>query len=252
MLDVGHGLAVVISRHHQSVIYDTGSRWPGGDSGRSVIIPWLRWHNLTPRQIILSHGHIDHTGGLASLQQQWPGIAVRSALGEPAHLGCYRGAHWRWQGLDFSVLWPQPGDTGRDNNHSCVIAISDGRWRLLLTGDLETAAELKLIPLGGSGLQADVLQVGHHGSRTSSSPPWLRAVHGRAALASAARYSAWRLPAKAVRERFQHGGYQWWDTAESEQISVHFYRDRWAVSGFRQQIMSRWYHQWFGAPRDSR
>ncbi len=47
MLDVGQGLSVVISRHDKAIVYDTGLAWPGGDSGTQLLIPWLRWHNLT-------------------------------------------------------------------------------------------------------------------------------------------------------------------------------------------------------------
>ncbi|PIJ51322.1 DNA internalization-related competence protein ComEC/Rec2 [Erwinia sp. OLTSP20] len=252
MLDVGHGLALVISRGQRAVIYDTGKRWPGGDMGRSVIIPWMQWHHLRPDQIILSHGDLDHIGGLASLLAHWPQTAVRSHFGPADRLPCERGNHWRWHGLTFSVLWPLKEDKGKDNNHSCVIRISDGRWRVLLTGDLESRAEYRILGLDRTALRATVLQVGHHGSRSSSSWPWLRSIAGQAALASTSRYNPWRLPASVIIKRFRDNHYHWWDTAKSGQISVKFYRNRWAIDGFREQIMPRWYHQWFGVPRDSR
>lgn len=68
MLDVGQGLAMVIERHGKAILYDTGLAWPGGDSGQQLIIPWLRWHHLRPEGVILSHEHLDHAGGLASLK----------------------------------------------------------------------------------------------------------------------------------------------------------------------------------------
>lgn len=67
MLDVGQGLAMVIERHGKAILYDTGLAWPGGDSAQQLIIPWLRWHHLRPEGVILSHEHLDHAGGLASL-----------------------------------------------------------------------------------------------------------------------------------------------------------------------------------------
>ncbi len=171
MLDVGHGLAVVISRNNQALLYDTGGRWPGGNAGESIIEPWLRWHGLSLQQIILSHGHLDHSGGLPGLLERWPDVPVRSALGERGHLPCYRGTQWRWQKLNFTVLWPPEGNSGRDNNHSCVIQVSDGHRQLLLSGDLEAAKEYALITQNRAQLSSTVLQVGHHGSRTSSSFP---------------------------------------------------------------------------------
>jgi len=80
MLDVGQGLAMVVERQGKAIIYDTGLAWPGGDSAERLIIPWLRWHHLRPEGVILSHEHLDHAGGLASLQKAWPDVWVRSPL----------------------------------------------------------------------------------------------------------------------------------------------------------------------------
>ncbi|MEM6159815.1 ComEC family protein [Erwinia sp. P6884] len=252
MLDVGHGLAVVISRQGEAVIYDTGNRWQGGDAALSYILPWLSWQGLSVRHLILSHGHLDHIGGLESVQAAFPKAVIHSSAGVKANQPCLRGNYWRWQNLTFQVLWPERGETKSGNNQSCVVAVSDGRWRVLLTGDIEAPAELELVRLYRHELRADIVQVPHHGSGTSSTPPFLRAVAGQAALASAARYSAWRLPALRVIKRYRENHYKWHDTAVEGQISVKFYQQNWQVSGMRGEIMPRWYHQWFGVPRDSR
>ncbi len=73
------------------MLYDTGLAWPEGDSGEQLIAPWLRWHGLTPQGIILSHDHLDHRGGLRSLQQTWTEMWVRSPLGWAGHQPCARG-----------------------------------------------------------------------------------------------------------------------------------------------------------------
>lgn len=252
MLDVGHGLAVVISRQGKAVIYDTGNRWPGGDAGERIIAPWLRWQGIEPQQIILSHIHLDHTGGTASLLRAWPQLTVRSALGQADHLPCYAGEQWQWQHLNFQVLWPEQGNQRGQNDDSCVLLIDDGRHRILLTGDLEAAGERALVARYKTALQADIIQVPHHGSRTSSGALLLRNVKGTAALASVARFNAWRLPSAEIIQRYQDNGYQWHDTALSGQLSVQFINENWQVKGLREQIMPRWYHQWFGVPRESR
>lgn len=252
MLDVGHGLAVVISRHGEAMLYDTGNRWPGGDFARSQILPWLAWQGLNVTGIILSHGHLDHIGGLQSVQAAFPAATVRSALARSGHLPCRKGVNWRWQDLQFQVLWPPQGEVREGNNQSCVVAVTDGKWRVLLTGDIEAPAELRLVAEQRATLRADLLQVPHHGSRTSSSPPFLRAVSASAAIASAARYSAWRLPARQIIQRYAEYNVEWRDTALSGQLSAHFFRDNWQLKGLREQIMNRWYHQWFGVVRYSR
>lgn len=252
MLDVGHGLAIVISQHGKAVLYDTGNRWQKGDAGSHIILPWLRWQGLEPEMAILSHAHLDHTGGLQSVQDHYPAMVVRSALGQKHHLPCQQGEQWRWQQLTFRVLWPENvgGDGG--NNHSCVVMVSDGRYRVLLTGDLESQAEQAMVARFRSALQADIIQVPHHGSRTSSSSLLLRTVKGTAAIASVARYNAWRLPAQQIITRYRENGFLWYDTALFGQLSVQFYPDRWQILSMRKHLLPRWYHQWFGVQRDSR
>lgn len=251
MLDVGQGLALVIARHGRAILYDTGPGWPGGDSAQQVIVPWLRWHHLRPEGIILSHEHLDHRGGLTTLQQQWPALWVRSPLGWPAHQRCERGVAWRWQGLQFRALWPLPGATAQGNNRSCVVRVDDGRTSLLLTGDIEIPAEMAMLSHYWQQLPSTLIQVPHHGSSTSSSLALLQRVNGAVALASASRYNAWHLPSGRVSRRYREQGYQWFDTPHQGQISVQIDGNGWQIQRLRDQIFRRWYHQWFGDVREN-
>ncbi|VFS81941.1 ComEC family competence protein [Raoultella planticola] len=119
------GLAMVIEREGAAILYDTGLAWPDGDSGQQIIIPWLRWHNLRPEGVLLSHEHLDHRGGLNSLLKAWPELWIRSPLGWQGHLPCRRGESWRWRGLTFRVLWPLPD--------SDMTAITAPAWSVLMT-----------------------------------------------------------------------------------------------------------------------
>ncbi|MEQ9886311.1 ComEC family protein [Pectobacterium zantedeschiae] len=249
MLDVGHGLAIVIEQHGKAVLYDTGNRWEGGDMATREILPYLRWRGVDVESIILSHSHMDHIGGLETLQAAYPKVTIYSAIKSISHRPCLRGEHWRWQGLSFTVLWPLALVGRAENNDSCVIRVDDGKYSVLLTGDLEADAEKALMKLDRSVLHANLLQIPHHGSKTSSSPPFIRAVNAELAMASAARYNPWRLPAVKIVERYRQHGYSWLDTASFGQLSARFFSDSWRVLRFRDHISPRWYHQWFGVER---
>ncbi|WP_072010211.1 ComEC family protein [Rahnella aquatilis] len=252
MLDVGHGLSVLISKNGRGVLYDTGNRWEGGSAAEQNIIPFLNWKNIQLEQIIISHNDMDHRGGLAPLQRRYPAASVReSALSEQQHLKCMAGEQWRWQGLDFNVLWPEKmsGDAG--NNDSCVIRIDDGSFSLLLTGDIEAETEKALVRKWRSELQATALQVPHHGSNTSSIPPFLRAVKPVIALASASRFNKWHLPAHKVVSRYNKARYDWHSTSESGQLSLFIFDDYWTIKGLREQLIPRWYHHQFGVSADN-
>lgn len=251
MLDVGQGLAMVIERYGKALLYDTGPAWPQGDSGRQVIIPWLRWHHLQLQGIMLSHEHLDHRGGLESVLQAWPQAWVRSPPGWSGHLPCHRGERWQWQGLTFQALWPLPGSTAKGNNHSCVVRIDDGRSSILLTGDIERQAEQAMISRYWQHLASTLIQVPHHGSNTSSSELLIRRVDGAAALVSASRYNAWRMPSHKVVQRYRQRGYRWFATPQHGQITVVFSAEGWQIHSLRDQVLPRWYHQWFGAPADN-
>jgi competence protein ComEC len=251
MLDVGQGLAMVIERQGKAILYDTGLGWPGGDSAQRLIIPWLRWHHLRPEGVILSHEHLDHAGGLASLQKAWPDVWVRSPLRLAGHRPCFRGQRWRWQGLTFTVHWPPENDPAQGNNRSCVVKVDDGEQSVLLTGDIEAQAEQAMLSHYWRYLTSTLIQVPHHGSNTSSSLPLVQRVEGQIALDSAARYNAWRFPSAKVVQRYRKEGYIWHDTPHSGQISVTFSQHHWQIRRLREQFLPVWYHQWFGAPVDN-
>jgi len=144
------------------------------------------------------------------------------------------------------VHWPLPGQRRTGNNGSCVVTVDDGQYSMLLTGDIEADAELAMLKHHWLFMRADIIQVPHHGSRTSSTAALLGQVNGSAALASVARYNAWRLPSEKVIARYLRRGYRWSDTAHAGQISVNFSTHGWQIARYREHILPRWYHQWFG------
>lgn len=110
-------------------------------------------------------------------------------------------------GLILDIAWP-PADTfgktpKQPNDTSIVLRAFFGSASLLFTGDIEEEAERELLA-SGAPLEADILKVGHHGSRTSSSTGFLLAVRPELAIVSAGRDNSFGHPHPVVMERFQN------------------------------------------------
>ncbi|HKZ50663.1 MAG TPA: hypothetical protein VJ256_02725, partial [Dehalococcoidia bacterium] len=119
--------------------------------------------------------------------------------------------HWQAQagqrvdlggGARLEVLHPGSGHEEDINNSSVVLRLSLGQVAFLLTGDLEEEGEMALLQ-GGRPLKATVLKVPHHGSATSSSPPFLAAVRPALAVISAGRENSYGHPAPLTLQRLE-------------------------------------------------
>jgi competence protein ComEC len=112
--------------------------------------------------------------------------------------------------VDFEVLHPQADDykaAPRPNALSCTLRISAGGHTALLAGDIEQAQEARLVA-SGAKLDATLLLVPHHGSKTSSSPAFLDAVQPRIALVQAGYRNRFGHPAPLVLQRYAERGIQ--------------------------------------------
>ena len=218
--DVGQGNAVLVRTATHTLLYDAGPRYSRvSDAGARVLVPLLRALGERVDVLMLSHRDSDHTGGaFAVLAQQPQARLTGSIAGDPTlqALGpaapCLAGQRWQWDGVDFELLHPLPDTMGkgpqgqRSNALSCVLRVVDAHGAAaLLAGDIEAAQEQALVARGAA-LQADVLLVPHHGSKTSSSAPFLDAVQPRTALVQAAYRSRFGHPAPEVLQRLRERG----------------------------------------------
>jgi competence protein ComEC len=207
VLDVGQGLALVLRTEHHVLVYDTGPAFRSGRSaGDLAVVPFL--HEKGVRRVdlmVVSHADSDHAGGAAALVAGIPVMALRvgGALRDidvPA-TPCLRGEAWSWDGVRFEFVHPARDERWPANDGSCVLRAATPRHSILLTGDIEHAAELHLHALGQLA-QADIVVVPHHGSRSSSTPELTRSLGASYAVVSAGYANRWGFPQAAVVERW--------------------------------------------------
>ncbi|MEI8633894.1 ComEC/Rec2 family competence protein [Vibrio sp. PP-XX7] len=92
VLDVGHGLAILIEKNHHDVLYDTGKQWPGGSIAQSVIDPVLHLRGIDQLDgLILSHMDNDHAGGRGWIAEHWHPLWMRSSQSLQDYLPCVQG-----------------------------------------------------------------------------------------------------------------------------------------------------------------
>ena len=224
VLDVGQGLAVSIATRSSTLLFDTGPAFRGGgDAAESVVLPFLSGRGVNRLdELVVSHADLDHAGGVSSLVHALPvgTLRIGEALdGLAVAQRCVAGTSWRADGIVFDFLYPDAKSDISGNDASCVLQVSAGSYRLLLTGDIERAAEAELLR-SGRLQDVDVVIVPHHGSRTSSSPSFVRALHPDLAIISAGFGNRWGLPHVEVVERWRASGAEVMTTAASGAISL--------------------------------
>jgi len=196
------------------------------DIGEEVVSPYL-WSRQFRRLdvVALTHAHSDHMGGMPAIlrnfrpRELWVAVdpdsaPYRALLAEAAALGI-RVRHLRagddltWDTLHVAVLAPTPAYTNPAapiNNDSLVMRIVFGRASALLEGDAEAISEHRMVstslinPVAALGPDT-LLKVGHHGSRTSTTPEFLDLVAPHDAVISVGRNNTFGHPRPEVIQR---------------------------------------------------
>lgn len=217
-LNVGQGDSTLIRADGHFLLVDSGSA-----GQEQAVIQALRRNGCSRLDaVIVTHPHEDHMGALPVILREVPAESVcyapvpESALENPAADCAWKeaaGLHRRKirAGECFSlgkanvrVLGPLGSSFENLNNCSVVLRITYGKIAVLLTGDAEREEEFSLLRQRVC-LRADILKCGHHGSRTSSSLPFLRAVHPRYAVISCGKGNAFGHPHAATLRHLRLG-----------------------------------------------
>ena len=248
-VDVGQGDCIVIELPRRKAVYviDSGGllrfgeedwRSKSGDYevGKQVVVPFLKGKGIAKIDtFILSHADADHVEGAEEVMQgirvkevhispsSLNELAMKDVLAEAVQRGVpivekMAGDKWQDGEVLFHYVWPQE-TVYEGNNDSLVLQLQYGHFRALFTGDLEEAGETVLVKSGIISKQT-LLKAGHHGSKTSSSEPFIEATHPSFVIFMAGKNNRYNHPHPEVVQRFEAYGVQTLSTKEQRTIEI--------------------------------
>ena len=242
-LDVGQGdSALIITPEGKSVLIDAGPPQAGDE-----VVAALRKRDVRSLDLaVATHPHADHIGGMRPVIENF-GVKnfldsgqVYASKEYERMLRAIQEKGIRFieakkemkfdldSGVKLEVLNP-PGDSqwitevrrggSVENANSIVLRLSYGNFSMLFTGDAETETE-DLIMESGAPLSAQVLKVGHHGSRHATSARFLDAVAPEAAVISCGADNRYGHPARQTLDRLQKAGVKVYRTDLNGEIAT--------------------------------
>jgi competence protein ComEC len=254
-LDVGQGMAVAVHSQGKTLLFDAGPRYSADSDGAArVIVPYLHAVGVTQLDhVILSHADDDHTGGARSLMARMPVGQWWHSL-SPVHpllaalpasrLPCQADQTLAWAGLTLQWLHPQVGINHNDhktNAVSCVLRVTDGQRSVLLTADIEAAQEAQLVAKYGAALASQVLLAPHHGSKTSSTEVFLRAIKPQHVVMQNGYRNRYGHPHPSVSQRYADLGLTQWRSDLDGAVILDVQPDSLRMRSWRAQAKRYWH-----------
>jgi competence protein ComEC len=227
ILDAGQGTAVLLSTVDRTLLYDSG---PGDGHEQNLVNTVIRpalasLGQAAPERIVISHGDLDHAGGMKTLSGHYPQAQWNVNLPQQPweYEPCRSGLSWKWSGFEFKALHPSGGLPYLGNDSSCVLSVRGKPGSVLLAGDISSAVEHRLagVALG----RHRVLLVPHHGSTTSSSQEFIARVRPELAIATTGLGNRFGFPRREVAERYIAAGTEFWSSGACGAIRIRLTAD---------------------------
>jgi len=232
-LDVGQGDSAILSIQRKTFLLDAGgspteTELDGFSVGERVVVPALRARGVNVLDgILLTHPHLDHLGGMLAVLQHFkvkriwlpdlstPSPLYKTFLAEAKKCKIpllFVHDHEKIQlaeGATLNLYWPEfpllHGTHSDLNNNSVVSQLEIGDVKILFAGDVELEGEKALLNHlhPKSLLRSQILKVPHHGSGTSSTEDFLRAVSPRIAVVSVGEHNLYHHPSPLTLKRLR-------------------------------------------------
>lgn len=219
VIDVGQGDAILIRGSGQTVLVDTGDV-----PAREKLVTYLKSQGVSViDKVIITHPHADHLGGMAVVLEHFTVKQVYDS-GQTTTTALYRNYLTAVQKKNIPFAVVQSGmqiDIGKGavlrilapekpfianselNNNSVVVKLVFKNFAMLLTGDAEHESEERMLNHYGSELKSTILKSGHHGSHTSSSLPFMKAVAPQAVVISVGAGNDYHHPHPSTIKRYK-------------------------------------------------
>ena len=246
-VDVGQGdCTFVITPRNKTILIDGGgSKSSDFDVGKSTLFPYILDRGYTKIDyIIISHFDEDHCGGLFYIIQELKvkniiigkqnevstnySEFIKTAQNKKINIKVVEGKTKIdiEPNIYFDILWPYSNTMISEdaiNNNSLVCKLNYKEFSMLFTGDIEEIAEKEILYKYSKNLgvlKSDILKVGHHGSKTSSSNEFIKEISPKYAVIGVGKNNKFGHPNNGVLERLNNYGTKIYRTDEDGEISI--------------------------------
>jgi len=218
MIDVGQAESFLLTQGNQTALVDCGKVF----AGRKVV-KYLKKLGITKIDyLIITHPHEDHMGGMFQILDNFEiGVIIFPKVDDTKieHLW-YKVLMYKIEKGKYQIKYAQKGDiyniqdatfeiiavetdSGENiNNYSIVSKVSFGEIDMIMTGDAEKEVEEKILK-SGKDIDAEILKVGHHGSRTSTTEQFLDAINPDYALISCKKWNDYNHPVESTMDKLE-------------------------------------------------